>query len=172
MGNRFWADSRLEPKRQHRWLLFIGGQAKIPAFVIKKVDKPKLTVNSTEHKYFGHSFFYPGHVTWDQTQVTLVDPIHPDASKKLYDAIRGAGYRAPTDREGVAPHTMSKAKATNYLSVIKLQQMGPDNEVIETWNLFNPWILDASWGSLDYDSDGMVELTVTFRYDYATFKKG
>ena len=171
-NNRFWADSRLEPKRQHRWLLFIGGRAKIPAYIIKKVDKPKITVNSTEHKFFGHSFFYPGHVTWDQTAVTLVDPIDPDTSNILYGAIRAAGYDPPTDRDGDAPHTVSKAKATNHLGQIRLQQMDPDNKPVETWKLFNPWILDVAGGSRDYSSDDMVELQVTFRYDYATYKRG
>ena len=176
MANKFWADSRLEPKRQHRWLLFIGAGTKkddnLPAYVIKKVDKPKITVNPTEHKFFGHSFFYPGHVTWDSTSVTLVDPIEPDASSILWKAIRAAGYDPPTDRTGDAPHTMSKAKATNHLGLIKIQQMGPDNKPLETWKLFNPWILDVSWGTLDYSSDDMVELTITFRYDYATYKQG
>ena len=169
---KFWADSRLEPKRQHRWLLFIGGQAKIPAYIVKKVDKPKVTVNPTEHKFFGHSFFYSGHVTWDTTSVTLVDPIDPDASNILWRAIRGAGYDPPTERTQGAPHTMSKEKATAHLQQIRLQQMSPDNKPLETWKLYNAWILDAAWGSLDYNSDEMVELAVTFRYDYATYKQG
>ena len=113
-SNKFWADSTLEPKRQHRWLLYIlstDPNSQIPAYVIKKVDKPRIEINETEHKFFGHSFFYPGHVTWQDVTVTMVDPIKPDTSNKLYKAIEAAGYRLPTQRVGDAPFSISKAKA-------------------------------------------------------------
>ena len=174
-SNRFWAESTLEPKRQHRWLLYILGTdsgSKLPAYVVKKVDKPRIEVNETEHKFFGHSFFYPGHVTWQDVSVTLVDPINPDTSNRLYKAIQAAGYQPPTERLGDAPFTVSKAKATNNLGgQIRLEQLDPDSKPIERWTLYSPWIKNVEWGSLDYTSDDMVEINVTFRYDYARHTK-
>ena len=56
MAEKFWADARLEPKRQHRWLLNLDG---IDAFVIKTVQKPSFSVSETTHQFFGHQFYYP-----------------------------------------------------------------------------------------------------------------
>jgi len=171
----FWTDSALEPKRQHRWILFIKSENDLPSYVIKKVDKPTVTINETEHKFFGHSFWYPGHVTWETIDVTLVDPINPDAADKVMNAIQSAGYAIPRDRDSRThmPATISKAKAQGWFGgLIKLQQLDPANKVIETWRLYNPWIKSAKWGTLDYSSDEMVEITLTLRYDYAQYTSG
>ncbi len=165
---KFWTDSTLEPKRQHRWMLTVKD---IPAYFIKKVDKPSITINETEHKFFGHSFFYPGHVTWETIDVTLVDPIDPDGAGVVMNSIKRAGYDIPLNLGGNnMPATISKDKAQRHLGgQIKIQQLGPDNGVIETWRMYNPFIKAVKWGSLDYTSDDMVEIMVTFRFDYADY---
>ena len=40
-------------------------------------------------------------------------------------------------------------------------------EALEEWQLINPFITKAEFGSLDYASDDMAEVSVTIRYDYA-----
>ena len=173
MAENFWADARLEPKRQHRWLLNLDG---IDAFVIKTVQKPSFSVSETTHQFFGHQFYYPGQVTWNTVAVTLVDPIYPDTSMMLYNKLRLSGYDVPDRliREPLRPglFTPSKAEATDALGgKVKLRQIGTvddvPNQVIEEWQLFNPWILDVNFGSLDYGSTDMVEISMTLRYDFA-----
>ena len=173
MGNKFWNSSELEPKRQHRWLVYLNG-ANIPSYVAKKVDKPSFTINETEHKYFGHSFFYPGHVTWETVTLTLVDPIEPDTSKALMKILTNSGYDNPTKHPQNALKTVSKADSVRALgSQVKIEQVhGAGNDVVETWILHNPWIKDAKFGSLAYDSDDMVEIELTIRYDWATLHLG
>ena len=64
---------------------------------------------------------------------------------------------------------MSKAKATGVLNgQVKIEQLGPDNDEIETFKLWNPWVQSVKFGDLAYDSDDMVEITLTMQYDYAT----
>tara|TARA_R110000823_G_scaffold314972_2_gene445180 strand:+ start:312 stop:851 length:540 start_codon:yes stop_codon:yes gene_type:complete len=173
MAEKFWADARLEPKRAHRWLLNLDG---IDAFVIKTVTKPSFSVSETAHSFFGHQFYYPGQVTWNTVAVTLVDPIDPDTSLMLYNKLRLSGYDIPDRllREPLRPglFTPSKAEATDALGgKVKLRQIGTvddvPNQVIEEWQLFNPWILDVNFGSLDYASTDMVEISMTLRYDFA-----
>ena len=173
MAEKFWADARLEPKRQHRWLLNLDG---IDAFVIKTVQKPSFTVNEASHKYLNHTFYYPGRVEWSTINLTLVDPIDPDTSMMLYNKLRLSGYDVPDRllREPLRPglFTPSKAEATDALGgKVKLRQIGTvddvSNQVIEEWQLFNPWILDVNFGSLDYASTEMVEISMTLRYDFA-----
>jgi hypothetical protein len=171
-SDKFWAQASLEPKRQHRWVLLMND---IPAYTIKSVGKPSLQVNTTTHKYFGHTFKYPGATEWQNIQVTLVDPIEPDTSGLLMDTLNEAGYRDPNRRLGVNSNglfTLSKEQSVRALGeIVRLQQIGDlngmPNQVIETWELWNPWIQSFQFGELNYESDAMVTVTLTLAYDWA-----
>tara|TARA_Y100000034_G_scaffold134395_1_gene202698 strand:+ start:448 stop:990 length:543 start_codon:yes stop_codon:yes gene_type:complete len=164
----FWNSSTLEPKRKHRWLVYLNN-SDIPSYVAKKVDKPSFKVNEMEHKYFGHSFWYPGHVTWNSITLTLVDPIEPDVSAELMSLLESAGYGLPIESGGTLP-TVSKADFTKtFGGQIRIEQVtGKENEVIEVWRLHNPWITECKFGDLAHDSDDMLEISLTIRYDWAT----
>ena len=171
-AEKFWSDSALEPKRQHRWYLYVGsgGSINLPTYLVKRVDKPKFMVNTVQHSYFGHKFYYPGNVEWQQISFTLVDPIDPDTSSELYTALLSSGYGQPSVQ---AVSTVSKDLATKALGgQIRLDQLNADNGVIDTFTLHNPWITNVDFGSLAYESDAMIEISVTLRYDYAFFEKG
>jgi len=168
MAEKFWADKGLEPKRKHRWLLYLG-QTDIPVYVIKTAAKPSFTVNAAEHMYFGHKFYYPGIVTWDPVDITLVDPVDPFVGHELYKSLTRGGYRTPDNTTNDAAYTLSKKGATGVLNgQVRLEQLGAGNKVIEVFKLWNPWIQSVKFGDLDYTSDEMVEITLTLQYDYAT----
>ena len=169
----FWNKSSLEPKRQHRWTMHLNGVAGLESYVIKKVAKPSFTINESTHDYFGHKFYYPGQVSWETVEVTLVDPINPDASAALNQVLIASGYRTPETREGSLLATVSKAASVAALGptvTINQYDSKPDgtNTVIETWQLHNPWIKEVKFGDLAYDSDEMVEISLTIRFDWAT----
>ena len=173
MANKFWADSTLEPKRKHRWLMTIQG---IPAFVIKVTKKPGITINKVTHEYYGHSFYYPGKTNWEPIDVTLVDPVDPDVSDRVLNTILlRSGYQTPDNKKGDQPFTMSKAESVKALGYqVTLQQMGPGAVLkadpggpIESWTLHNPWIQKVTFGDLSYTDDGMVEIVLTISYDFA-----
>ena len=168
----FWTDSTLEPKRSHRFLFFTGNSP-IPTFVIKSVDKPGFSINETSHNFYGHYFYYPGQLTWDSINVTVVDPVDPDTSKAILDTIRRSGYQIPAGQlssGGLA--TISKADAVDALGPqIRIEQRGAGEELIETWKFHNPWIKSAKFGNLAYDSDAMLDITMEIRYDFAEFVK-
>tara|TARA_Y100000310_G_scaffold343536_1_gene451683 strand:+ start:1864 stop:2412 length:549 start_codon:yes stop_codon:yes gene_type:complete len=178
----FWNQSSLEPKRQHRWLLYVGGEPVteggaatssigIPTYVVKKVTKPQFNVSETIHSFYGHKFYYPGVVEWQQTSFTLVDPVDPDVSQILYEALQSSGYQVPDSPLGV--NTISKDLSVKALGeIITLRQFNAENDIVDEFALWNPWIISVEFGSLDYESDAMVEVNVTIRYDYATFSTG
>jgi len=176
-GNQsFWSDAKLEPKRQHRWLLYIGGPGGapgrfgIPTYLIKKVDKPKYAVNETVHSYFGHKFYYPGNVTWQPISFTVIDPIVPDTTERFYELLLGSGYNVPDSQE---VSTVSKDLAVKELGeMITLQQLDSNNVVVDEFQLHNPWVTSVDFGSLSYDSDAILEINVNVRYDYAKFNTG
>ena len=168
MAEKFWASPSLEPKRQHRWLLHLP-TTNIQPYVVKKVNKPSFTVNETEHQFFGHSFWYPGQVKWNEISLTLVDPVEKDSSGLVQNLLINSGYVNPGDgRTGDLLMTVSKAESVTALgNTIFLEQYGPANQKIEEWQIWNPWIKEAKFGDLDYTSDDMVELELTLRYDWA-----
>jgi len=160
----FWSDVNTEPKRAYRWILLLGG---IPQWMIKKVGKPAMTISETEHTYLNHKFWYPGRVEWNTVAVTLADPVEPDAAATMMKIISESGYTLPTSPEAAVSSTMSKKNACGALGSVKIQQIGPDGETIEEWELINAWIKDVKFGELDYTSDEMVDVELELRYDYA-----
>ena len=169
-ASTFWSDYTLQPKRKHKWLLYL--RADLPAFVAKNVKKPSFEIGEFQHKFFGHSFYYPGSVEWKEMTMTLVDPMEPDVTRKLYEYLEGSGYSIPEKAD--EPHTISKKRAVDMLGAqVRLSQFkgGDDDSPIETFVLHNPWIKMVEFGDLDYTSDDFVEINLTLRYDYATLQK-
>ena len=105
----FWSDAtQQDPKRQYRWILRV---ASIPAYVLKKADKPSFTVSETEHKYLNHTYYYPGRVQWQEINVTLADPINPDMAATITNIIKDGGYLPAqnTDDDGHATKQFAKS---------------------------------------------------------------
>ena len=181
--NGFWTQPQRYPKRKHRFLIVFPNMPNGGTWYAKKVKKPKMTINKTEHKYLGHTFKYPGSVTWDDVTVTLVDPVSPDAAKHLASIIAASGYVIPADFTSVT--TISKANAVAMLgevNIIQIDESHPngsggasnvtsgESNAIEVWTLKNPWIMEADFGDLDYESDDLSEITLTLSYDFATLR--
>ena len=167
----FWTDINTEPKRQYRWLAHINGMA---PWLLKKIGKPKVVIGETEHKFLNHSFFYPGRAVWEPITMTLADPAEPNTAGIMMGNLLNAGYANPVTFHH-AVSTISKFKSHRGLGHVKIEQLGIEAssannpDVIETWTLHNAWIKDIAWGELSYDSEDMVDITVTIRFDYATF---
>jgi hypothetical protein len=163
MSERFWSNPFTEPKRSYRFLLNING---IPAWIVKKVNKPNAEITNTEHQYLNHTFNYPAKVKWNKISVTLVDPVSPDASKTMMDIIARSGYHFPEDPNDTT--TISKAGAVASLGRVAIAQIGAeDNEVVEEWSLTNAWVSKVEFGELDYSADTMTEIKLEITYDYA-----
>ena len=160
----FWTDMQgQDPKRQYRWVMRI---ASIPAYVVKKVNKPSFTVTEVEHKYLNHTYYYPGRVTWNSVTMTIADPIDPDVASTIANIVRNSGYKPALDETEVS--TISKQGAVNSLgNQIEIVQLDADGNAVETWKLINPWIKDAKFGDLDYEGDDMTDVEIELRYDWA-----
>ena len=162
-GYNFWASPALEPKRKYRWILNINN---IPHWIVKKVTKPEMTVSETPHKFLNYTFYYPGRVEFNKVNVTLVDPIEPDAAKTMVNALTLSGFNLPPDRSDTT--TISKERACQALGKVSIKQLGPDDDTfVEEWVLKNAWISSVKFGDLDYDSEDMNEVELEIRYDWA-----
>jgi hypothetical protein len=158
----------VDPKRQFRWLVSFGN-SKLKSWYAKSAKKPSFQIGETPHQFINHTFYYPGRVEWQTVDITLVDPAGADdTSLALAEMLRNMGYYAPIN-DNSASSTITKKKAVNALGgEVKLKQIGAnDSETLEIWTLINPWIQNVEFGQLAYDSNEMVEISLTLRYDYA-----
>ena len=170
MATNFWSSKTSSPKRSYRFLLSIGGIGGLEnSWLVTQVKKPSVTIGEVSHKYLNHTFHYPGRVEWDNCQVTLVDPVSPNASGLLAKILEQSGYIVPGNETTTS--AITKEKAVNALGTVTIQQIGNDgDQVVEEWVLHNGFVTNIDWGELNYESDDLTNITLTIRYDYATCK--
>jgi len=136
----------------------------------KTVTKPEMTVGDAEHKFLGHTFKYPGSVTWNDLEIMLVDPVSPDAAKQTLDILHGAGYRFADADYLTGPnalYTMAKGGATAALKPFIISQLDAEGNTIEQWELHNPFVTKVGFGDLSYEDDALSEISLTVKYDWA-----
>tara|TARA_R100000808_G_C2069037_1_gene97311 strand:+ start:51 stop:695 length:645 start_codon:yes stop_codon:yes gene_type:complete len=164
-SSNFWttaAPGQRDPKRNFRFVLYNGN---IPQWIVKSVKKPSFSVETTTHQYINHTFNYPGRVTWNDVDLTLVDPVSPDAAQTMMSILSLSGYHPPSNSNDIS--TMCKSRAVNALGDVRIDQIDSDGNTIESWKLQNAWVASAEFGSLDYTSDDLSEITLTLKYDFA-----
>ena len=164
----FWSSTTIDPKRSFRWVLIFDH---IPTYVVTKVGKPSFTVSPIKHQYMAHTFNYPGRVTWEDVTVTLVDPVYPDASAKIVKILQASGYAIP-NTELDASISMTKQDSNIAVGVPSIAQLDGKGRQIERWSLQNAWLSKATFGSLDYTSEEMINVELTFTYDWAEYEGG
>tara|TARA_R100000008_G_C3583267_1_gene170170 strand:- start:1747 stop:2268 length:522 start_codon:yes stop_codon:yes gene_type:complete len=168
MSNKFWSDPTVQPKRSFKFLLYMGeGDRQVPSWVAKKVTKPSFQISETPHKFLNHTFYFPGRLEWQTIDVTLADPVSPDASKITMDIINSSGYNNPETPEQ-AQVMINRADAIFALGNVRIEQIDSDGLVIEAWDLNNAWVKEVKYGELSYESDDMVNIDMVIRYDFAT----
>jgi len=160
----FWNDQQtFETKRAYRWTAIFN---RVAPYAIKAVSKPSISISETSHRFLNHTYYYPGRVEWSTVDLTLIDPLSPDATKTVLHMIEAAGYN-PNITENTPLLTISKTKAVAALSNLEIRQLDADGNKVEVWKLRHPWIKDAKFGNLSYDSDDLMDVSVTIRFDWA-----
>ena len=183
----FWNDANLEPKRQFRFLVDIQPGEESLQFAVKTADRPSYTVGETSHAFFNHTFYYPGRVTWNTVTITLVDAVKPGSTEKLYEYLASIGYAVPSNFNTAVGETITKKSAVSSLGQVRITELGTNPENLNAsglspeqarvtyklgeWTLHNPFITEVNFGTHSYDSEDMVEVSLTLRYDWATWTK-
>jgi len=175
----FWNDALSEPKRQHRFILRLPNlidesqEHSYAEYLAKSVTKPSFTVSETPHKFLGNTYYYPGTVEWQTCDAIIVNSLAPDGNKILYDALSKSGYLRPDQQldaliEGEVG-TVNKAQALAALGQVEIDELTGKGETAGTWRLQNAFITAVKFGDLDYAGDDLLNIDVTFRYDWATY---
>lgn len=180
----FWTSALSEPRRSHRFLLSLPNLTSADQafayeqYLAKSVTKPSFQVTEKDHKFLGNTYYYPGIVTWQPVSAVIVNAINPDGNQVIYDALEKSGYLKPPDQRAVfenaaqAPGTVNKADAVRALGNVIIEELNGDGGLVGTWTLQNAFITDAKFGDLNYDNDDLLNIDLTFRYDYAEYVSG
>lgn len=171
----FWLNKTFEPKRQFRFLVQLSFGNQDVTFLAKSVDRPSYSISSNPHQFFNHTFYYPGRVTWNTINLTLVDPVSPNGAELLYEYLSDAGVEKPTSVNAAVGTTITKSSATTAMSNIVIQEIatpttgGSQSQIVGEWTLLNPFFTDVNFGSHDYGSEDMVDIALTIQYDWAEY---
>jgi hypothetical protein len=144
-----------EPKVQNRFIFSIDG---IPAFTIKKTDRPKLAQEKKTIDYINVQRYYKGKSVWNDISLELYDPIAPSGAQAVMEWVR-LHHESVTGRDG-------------YLDFYKkdciISVLGPVGDKVEEWQLKGAQIVSAEFGSLDWSNGGdSLNITMNLAYDYA-----
>lgn len=179
----FWNSAQSEPRRAHRFLLNIprltngAEDGTYQQYLCRSVNKPSYTISEVEHKFLGNTYYYPGAVTWNTVTATLVNAVDPDGNRLLFDALYRSGHTDPNmqadifngNAGDVLPGTLNKEDSLNAFGDILIKELGPQGGFIGTWKLMNPFLTNVTFGDLDYASEELLNLELTFRYDFALY---
>ena len=179
----FWTSALSEPKREHRFILRLPDLIDVDQefayaeYLAKSVTKPSYTVGSTPHKFLGNTYYYPGIVEWNEVTAVIINSVSPDGNKVLYDALVKMGYLKPDSQEEIflnnlAPSTPNKLAATRTLGRVQIEELSGEGGTLGTWKLNNAFLTSAKFGDLSYDTEGLLNIDMTFRYDWATYDVG
>ena len=175
--SNFWLNPEFEPKRQFRFLveLSLGGQNL--QFLARSIDRPSYEISSNEHQFFNHTFHYPGRVNWSSIDLTLVDSVSPNGAQLLYQYLSNIGIEKPTSVNAAIGTTITKESAINGLGNLVIKEMGtlpgsPETIVVGNWQLLNAFLTSVSFGSHDYASEDMIDITLSVQYDWAEYQRG
>lgn len=143
-----------EPKKQHQFILEVDG---IPSYLIKTADKPTISNGEVPLDLINIKRYVKGKSEWNTISMTLYDAIVPSGAQAVMEWVR-LHHESATGRDGYSSF---------YKKEVRLHQLSPLGEVIEEWILKGAFITEAGFGSMDWSSDAVQEISVTLRYDWA-----
>ena len=155
----FWSTNTLEPLRKFRFQIQFGDEV---MWWAKSVTQPSPDVSMSEYQLINHKIKYPGIVTWNDVDITMVDVRGKGAGLFIDLVFNGYEYLDPD----LAPDGIIKKQFEG--KVLNIQKLNAAGTTIETWKLINPFIKSIKYGDLDYSSDDLLEITLTVAYDSAT----
>lgn len=143
-----------EPKTQNRFIMYIDG---IPAFTIRKTDRPKVSSEKKTLDHINLQRYYKGKTTWQDITLELYDPIVPSAAQAVMEWFRLC-HESVTGRDGYMDF---------YKKDLIINILGPVGDKVEEWKLVGAFPINGDFGAVDWSNGGdPLNITVTLSVDY------
>jgi len=144
--------NKFEPKRGNRWVFAIEG---IDAFLMKTAKRPSYTIKKDEINWINSVRKVAGKATFGDMNITLYDPIAPSGAQQVMEWIR-THHETVSGRAGYADF---------YKRDCQLKMLDPVGTVVELWDIKGAQLTSADYGSLSYDSESIMEITIGISFD-------
>ena len=143
-----------EPKVQNRFIMFIDG---IPAYLIKKIQRPNITFTDITLDHINIKRKLKGKANWEDITCDLYDPVTPSGAQSVMEWVR-LSHESVTGRDGYSDF---------YKKDLHIHTLGPVGDVVEEWILKGAFCTNANFGDADWTSSDPTDITLTIRMDYA-----
>lgn len=145
--------NKFEPKRGYRWVLAIEG---IDSFLISTTKRPSIQISNSQIKFINsYRQISSGKGVWGEISVELHDPIAPSGAQQVMEWVR-THYESVSGRSGY----------TDFLKRdLQLKMLDPIGTVIELWDIKGALITSADWGSLSYEGDDTMKVSLNLAVD-------
>ena len=143
-----------EPKLQNRFIMFIDG---IPAYLIKKIQRPNITFGEVVLDHINVKRKLKGKANWENITCDLYDPITPSGAQAVMEWVR-LSHESVTGRDGYSDF---------YKKDIRINTLGPVGDIVEEWILKGAYCQNSNFGDMDWTSDTPANINMTIVMDYA-----
>ena len=129
----------------------------VPAFVIRKTDRPKVASEKKALDHINLQRYYKGKSIWQEMTIELYDPIVPSAAQAAMEWFR-LSHESVTGRDGYMDF---------YKKDITINVLGPVGDKVEEWTLKGAFPTNLDFQTLDYTNNGdYIGVVVTLSVDY------
>lgn len=147
------------------------------AWYAKSVDKPGMTIEDANRGLYATNSIplnaqpKPSTPKYKEINMVLVDPYYPNVTRKIARLFRRGGLNENqakgiiADAYGPGPDGEA-ASFLETIGVVEIHQLNGKGQSIEKWTLFDAYPNSVDFGKLDYSSDGLVEISLTWYYKY------
>lgn len=129
----------------------------VPAYLIRKADRPSFTSANVTIHHINVEFYSKGKSRWDTANMELYDPIVPSGAQAIMEWIR-LSHESVTGRDGYM---------AMYQKDFTVWSLGPVGDKVEEWTYKNAWVENAKFGDWDWGDDATPQqISLTIRYNY------
>jgi len=144
---------KYEPKRVNRFFAEFDGSLGIEVWSIQKFKRPSMKINSVAIQFMNEQNYVAGRYSWEEMQLTFLDPIGPSTSQILMEWVR-LHAESLTGREGYA---------AGYKKNILLKAVDPTGVEVEKWTLEQCMITAIDFGENSYEDDALTNIQLTLQ---------
>ena len=150
-------DVMFQPKTANRFVMTVTD---LPAFLIKKVTRPSITFGEIVLDHINTKRKIAGKGDWQPITMTLYDPILPSGAEYAMNWIRRV-YQAGTGQAGYA---------SEYKEDVVIEGLDPAGAICERWVVKGAYPEAVTMGENDWANEGIVEIELTLKYDWAVLE--